>query len=198
MKSVVIASNNSHKVAEIKAALAFDGWEFHTLGDLGVSSDPVEDAETFEGNARIKAQAAHAATGLAALADDSGIVVDALGGAPGVLSARYAGVQGSDADNNTKLLNELEGVPDNLRTGRFVCALVFIDQDGTETSVQGVIEGTIGHAPQGKGGFGYDPLFFPSAYQGEKTLAEVDQDQKNAISHRGNALRALRDALARA
>lgn len=195
MKKVVIASNNAHKVSEIKTALDFPGWEFYTLKDLGITSDPEENADTFEGNARIKAKAAQKASGYAALADDSGIVVDALGGAPGVFSARYAGEHGSDADNNTKLLAELSGVPDNERSGRFVCSLVFIDEDGIETVAQGTIEGRIDHTLRGSEGFGYDPLFFPLVYGGEKTLAEVNQKDKNAISHRGNALRELKQKI---
>lgn len=192
MKKIAIASNNQHKVSEIKSALDFEGWEFFTLRELGVDSDPEEGADTFEGNARIKARAVHAVCGHAALADDSGIVVDALDGAPGVYSARYAGEHGSDEDNNTKLLAEMSDVPDGKRSARFVCSLVFIDEDGTETVAKGTIEGTIGYALQGTDGFGYDPLFFPVEFGGEKSLAEVTQDEKNAISHRGNALRELR------
>ncbi len=192
MKKVVIASNNAHKVSEIKTALDFEGWEFFTLRDAGIESEPEEDADTFEGNARIKALAAHRKTGLAVLADDSGLVVDALGGQPGVYSARYAGGHGSDGDNNEKLLHELSGTPDNERSARFVCSLVFIDEDGSETAAEGTIEGAIGHRPQGEGGFGYDPLFFPEAFCGETSLAEVSKDEKNSISHRGNALRALK------
>lgn len=192
MKKIVIASNNQHKVLEIKNALDFEGWEFTTLKEAGIQSEPEEDADTFEGNARIKARAAHAATGCAALADDSGLVVDALSGAPGVFSARYAGEHGCDADNNAKVLAELEGVPDKDRTARFVCALVFIDENGEETVAQGTIEGAIGHGLQGSEGFGYDPMFFPAKYGGERTLAEVSQEEKNHISHRGNALRELK------
>ncbi|MEG0759574.1 MAG: non-canonical purine NTP pyrophosphatase, partial [Raoultibacter sp.] len=110
MKKVVIASNNTHKVEEIKTALNFEGWEFFTLRECGIESDPDENAETFEGNARIKAQAARAATGFAALADDSGLEIDALNGAPGVYSARYAGLPSNDAANNRKLLAELADV----------------------------------------------------------------------------------------
>lgn len=195
MKKVVIASNNRHKVAEIKNALVFEGWEYFTLADIGVESEPEEDADAFEGNARIKARAAHEATGLAALADDSGLVVDALKGAPGVLSARYAGAPGSDGDNNMKLLTNLKGVPDDARSARFVCSLVFVDEDGSEVVAQGSVEGFIGHDLRGSDGFGYDPLFFPVEFRGEKTLAEVNQEQKNLISHRGNALRALKEKI---
>lgn len=196
MKKVVIASNNAHKVEEIRTALDFEGWEFYTLFELGVESDPEEDAETFEGNARIKARAAYEAAGCAALADDSGIEVDALGGAPGVHSARYAGGHGDDAANNEKLLRELGDVPPEKRTGRFVSALVFVDEDGTETVARGTVEGRIGYGLQGDGGFGYDPLFYPDVFKGALTLAEVSQDEKNAVSHRGNALRELKAKIA--
>ena len=197
MKKVLIATNNKHKVEEIETALNFEGWEFLTLADCEPYPEPVEDADTFEGNALIKARAAHEATGLAALADDSGLAVDALGGAPGVFSARYCGVHGDDDANNAKVLAELEGVPDEERTARFVCALAFVDEDGTEITAFGTIEGRIAHGLSGEGGFGYDPMFLPDEFGGAKTLAEVSQKEKNAISHRGNALRALKEKLAR-
>ena len=197
MKTVVLATNNVHKVSEITHALDFPGWEFKTLREMGIESEPEEDADTFLGNARIKALAAHEASGgLAALADDSGLEVDALDGAPGVWSARYAGEHGSDEDNNAKLIEELAGVPDPERTARFVCTLVFIDEDGTETTARGTVEGRIGYVPQGDGGFGYDPLFWPDVFDGACTLAEVPQARKNEVSHRGNALRTLREKFA--
>ena len=193
MKTVVIASNNAHKAREIAEALDFPGWEFRTLRDLGIASDPAEDAETFAGNARIKARAAREASGgRAVLADDSGLVVDALDGAPGVRSARYAGEDATDAANNSKLLDELADVPDAQCTARFVCTLVFIDEDGSEEVAHGVVEGRIGRAERGEHGFGYDPLFLPDVFGGERTLAEALPQEKNAVSHRGNALRALR------
>lgn len=195
-KTVIIASNNVHKAQEIANALSFPGWEFKTLREAGVASDPAEDADTFEGNARIKAYAAHQASGGAAvLADDSGLEVDALDGAPGVFSARYAGEHGNDADNNAKLLAELAGIPDEERTARFVCSLVFVGEDGTEVTARGTVEGRIGRELRGDEGFGYDPLFLPDAFGGEKTMAEVTQEEKAAVSHRGNALRALREKL---
>ncbi|WP_165248648.1 RdgB/HAM1 family non-canonical purine NTP pyrophosphatase [Adlercreutzia sp. ZJ141] len=195
-KTVVLATNNAHKIDEISNALSFPGWQFKTLRQAGIVSDPAEDANTFEGNARIKARAAHEASGgKPALADDSGLEVDALGGAPGVYSARYAGEGAGDAANNAKLLRELADVPSEDRTARFVCTLVFIDEDGRETVARGTVEGCIGLAEAGAGGFGYDPLFLPDAYHGEKTFAEVPQSEKSAISHRGNALRKLRDLL---
>lgn len=196
MKTVVLATNNAHKVAEIATALDFPGWEFRTLAQLGIESDPAEDAETFEGNARIKARAAHEGSGgFAALADDSGLVVDALDGALGVHSARYAGEPCDDAANNAKLLAELANVPDDKRTARFISTLVFVDEDGSEVVAQGTIEGRIGYEEQGSEGFGYDPLFFPDVFDGARTLAEVSRDEKNLVSHRGNALRELRAKL---
>ena len=196
MKTVVLATNNAHKVAEIATALDFPGWEFRTLRELGIESDPAEDADTFEGNARIKARAAHEASGgLAALADDSGLVVDALDGAPGVHSARYAGEPCDDAANNAKLLAALADVPDAERTARFASTLVFVDEDGSEIVAEGAVEGRIGHEGRGSEGFGYDPLFLPDVFGGARTLAEVGRDEKNAVSHRGNALRQLRAKL---
>ena len=199
MKTVVLATNNAHKVSEISTALDFPGWEFKTLRELGIESDPVEDADSFEGNARIKARAAHEASGgLAALADDSGLVVDALDGAPGIYSARFASVDGADCSdfaNNAKLIACLAGVPDEQRTARFACTLVFVDEDGSERVATGTVEGRIGHAARGEGGFGYDPLFWPDVFAGECTLAEVPQARKNEVSHRGNALRSLRAQL---
>lgn len=196
MKTVVLATNNAHKVAEIATALDFPDWEFRTLRELGIESDPAEDADTFEGNARIKARAAHEASGgLAALADDSGLVVDALDGAPGVHSARYAGEPCDDAANNVKLLAALADMPDAERTARFASTLVFVDEDGSEVVAEGAVEGRIGHEGRGSEGFGYDPLFLPDVFGGARTLAEVGRDEKNAVSHRGNALRQLRAKL---
>lgn len=195
-KTVVIASNNAHKAQEIAEALSFPGWEFGTLRQLDIESDPVEDADTFLGNARIKARAAREASGgKAVLADDSGLEVDALGGAPGVYSARYAGEDAADAENNAKLLAALADVPDSERTARFVCTLVFIDEDGAETVARGTVEGRIGREGRGENGFGYDPLFLPDVFADGRTLAEAAPEEKNAVSHRGNALRKLRELL---
>lgn len=193
MKTVILATNNAHKASEITNALDFPGWKFLTLRETGIESNPEEDADTFLGNARIKALAAHEASGgMAALADDSGLEVDALDGAPGVYSSRFAGEDATDADNNAKLLDDLADVPDDKRTARFVCTLVFIDEDGSETTARGTVEGRIGHGLQGDGGFGYDPLFWPDVFDGSCTLAEVPQTRKNEVSHRGNALRSLK------
>lgn len=195
MKRVVVATNNAHKLAEISTALAFPGWEFAPLSSLGAYPEPIEDGETFEDNARIKARAAFERGHCAVVADDSGLVVDALDGAPGVYSSRYAGMHGDDDANNAKLLRELDGVPDDQRTARFVSTLVFIDDDGSETVASGTIEGRIGHELHGDEGFGYDPLFLPDVFGGNRTLAEVSMEEKNKVSHRGNALRALRAKL---
>lgn len=196
MKTVIIASNNAHKAKEIEEALDFPGWKFMTLREAGMQSDPEEDADSFLGNARIKARAAfEKAGGRAVLADDSGLEVDALGGAPGVYSSRYAGTDGDDEANNAKLFAELAGVPDEKRTARFVCTLVFIDEDGSETIARGTIEGKIAHALRGDGGFGYDPLFLPDVFTDGRTLAEASAEEKNSVSHRGNALRQLKGIL---
>lgn len=192
---VLLATNNAHKADEIRNALDFPGWEFVTLADAGVESDPDEDADTFLGNARIKAHAASVASDMAVLADDSGLEVDALSGAPGVWSARYAGEDGDDAANNAKLLSELADVPDEQRTARFVCTLVFVDASGAETVAEGAVEGRIGHEERGSEGFGYDPLFLPDEYGGALTFAEVPQAEKSSISHRGRALRQLKEKL---
>ena len=194
-KKVVIATNNAHKLEEISRMLEPLGWEFVSLGACGEFPEPVEDADTFEGNARIKACAARENTGLAALADDSGLVVDALDGAPGVFSSRFAGEDATDADNNAKLLELLRDVPDEARTARFVCTLVFVDEDGAETVATGTCEGKIGYEERGSNGFGYDPLFISDDFDG-LTTAEVAPEQKDAISHRGKALRKMAELLA--
>lgn len=196
MKRIIIATNNEHKADEISHVLGMDGLEFVTMAEAGVHSDPEEDADTFLGNARIKAQAAHEASGHAAvLADDSGLEVDALDCAPGVFSSRFAGEDGNDAANNALLLEKLEGVPDDERTARFVCTLVLIDEDGAEKVARGSVEGKIGYEERGEEGFGYDPLFYPDEYDGAMTFAEVPQAEKNLISHRARALREMRNLL---
>ncbi len=194
-KIVVIATNNPHKVEEIETALNFEGWEFRSLKDAGIHSAPQETGSLFIDNARIKAQAAFALAGCAVLADDSGLMVDALDGAPGVYSSRYSGVDGDDAANNEKLLRELKAVPADERSARFASVLVFIDEDGSETVAEGFVEGKIGFELKGSNGFGYDPLFMPNRYKGKKTMAELTQAEKNSISHRGNALRELKTKL---
>ncbi len=193
VKRVVVATSNAHKVQEIMRIIDIDGYEFVPLSEIGEFPDPAEDGSTFLENARIKAMSAHKNTGLAAIADDSGIVVDALDGAPGIFSARYSGVHGDDAANNAKLLADMDGKPD--RTARFTCAICFIDSDGSEIDAVESVEGTIDDHEHGEGGFGYDPLFLPDEYGGKLSMAELSMEQKNAISHRGKALREIRRKL---
>lgn len=171
-------------------------YELHGLGELGVAA-PEECGASFLDNAMLKARHAAAAAGnAAAIADDSGLEVDALGGAPGIYSARYAGAGASDADNNAKLMKALAGIPRGARAARYRCALVFVRgiSDPAPLIAQGVWEGVILEAPQGAGGFGYDPYFWLPDLG--LTAAQLDLDVKNQLSHRGCALRSLRDQLA--
>lgn len=187
--TVVVATGNVHKVTEIEAILApvMPGTSFYALGELGDFPEPVENGDSFTENAIIKAQAACEQTGLPAVADDSGLVVDALSGEPGIMSARWAGVHGDDARNNAKLMREMEGVSDEDRTARFHSSVVLIYPDGSVLTGEGDCEGMIGHEPKGENGFGYDPLFWPAETPG-RTMAELEPAEKNAISHRGYAL----------
>ena len=191
-KTVVVATGNAHKVAEIEAILApvMPGVRFVALGELGDFPDPVEDGETFFDNALIKARAAQAETGLPmAVADDSGLCVDALDGAPGIYSARWAGEHGNDAANNEKLMAQMSAVPEAERTARFHSSVVLVRGDEVLRG-DGECEGVVGFEPRGNGGFGYDPLFLPNDTPG-KTMAELTPDEKNAISHRFYALEDL-------
>lgn len=190
--TIVVATGNAHKLTEIEAILGkvMPEVRFVALGQLGDFEDPEENGTTFLENAIIKAQAAVEETGLMAIADDSGLVVDALDGEPGVYSARYAGVHGDDAANNAKLLVNLEGVADEERTARFMSVVALIDTDGLVTYGEGACEGVIAHEGRGDHGFGYDPLFLPVDTPG-KTMAELTADEKNAISHRFHALEHL-------
>ncbi len=194
---VVVATRNKGKLAEIRSTLAPLGWDFVAGEDLGSVPDVKETGDTFFENARLKAEAYHRHFGgMAALADDSGLEVDALGGAPGVRSARYAGEAAADADNNAKLLRALDGLPLEQRTARFRSTIVFVGEDGSMITASGTCEGHIGFEPRGSGGFGYDPLFLPDATPG-RTMAELSLDEKNGISHRGAALRAFLRKLSR-
>lgn len=189
---VVLASANPKKVVELRDIL---GDLFDLVPRPTDVAEVVEDADTFVGNARLKASALVAATGLAALADDSGLEVDALGGAPGVHSARYAGGQATDTDNVTLLLAELADRPDvGQRRARFRCVIVLQRPDGSEVVADGSVDGHIAASPRGEGGFGYDPVFVPDAVGG-RTFAQMDQAAKHAISHRGAALADLRSQL---
>ena len=191
--TIVVATGNAHKLVEIETILSrvLSGVRFVALGQLGSFPDPEETGTTFFENALIKAEAAVAETGLSAIADDSGLVVDALDGEPGVLSARYAGVHGDDTANNKKLLANMAEVPEAERTARFKSVVALIQRGtGFVLSGEGACEGRIGYEPRGTHGFGYDPLFLPDDTPG-RTMAELLPEEKNAISHRFHALQDL-------
>ena len=194
--TILVATNNRNKIPEIIDNLDIDCWQYNTLHELGITRIPEETGESYVENARIKARAAQSARpSMAVLADDSGIEVDALGGAPGINSARYAGETTTDQNNFLKLLDELKGIPEEKRTARFICTIVFIDEKGLEIVSEGVCEGRIANAPRGLCGFGYDPVFLPDEINDGRTMAELSAEEKNNISHRGKALRALREKL---
>ena len=189
---IIIATHNKHKLQEMSRILSPMGYEVVTDTELGIElSDVEENGETFLDNARIKSEAGCKESGYPCIADDSGLCVDALGGAPGVYSARYSGVHGDDDGNNRKLLAELEGVPTEKRTAHFACAICVSFPDGSEVTATGKCEGYIGYEKKGSNGFGYDPLFMV----GDRSLAEMSAEEKDAISHRGNALKELQKIL---
>jgi XTP/dITP diphosphohydrolase len=190
---LILATRNKGKVAELKAMLDSNGVEVTCLNDHPDIPEVKEDGKTFLENARKKAHAVAKATGCVTLADDSGLVVDALGGAPGVNSARYAGKQGDYAANNEKLLREMKDVPDGKRQAAFVCSMVLADPSGMDWYAEGRCEGIIGWEYRGTGGFGFDPLFYVP--KEGATMAELPMDRKNAISHRGKALRKMKEIL---
>ncbi len=199
---LIVATKNKGKVREFQHAFAPLGLTVKSMFDYPQLPDVVEDGTTFAENAFKKSKAVGEALGLPVLADDSGLCVDALDGRPGVYSARYAGEDARDQDNNLKLLSDLEGLKQGEDTGqpllspaRFVCALSLYDPaDGRELTAEGTVEGWITSEPAGGGGFGYDPLFYLPEY--EKTMAELTLEEKQMISHRGMALRLLTDKLA--
>ena len=194
MAALILATRNEHKLRELREALP--GLEIEPLP--AAVELPPEEGETFVENALGKARAAAAATGRTAIADDSGIEAAALGGRPGVRSARFAGEDASDEQNLRKLLAEVEGRPD--RRVAYVCAIALVSPDGAERVFEGRCEGTLAEAPRGAGGFGYDPAFVPddTGAGDERTMAELSPDEKHAISHRGRAARALAEHLAEA
>lgn len=189
-RDIVVATGNPHKVEEIQAILqdVLPEVRFHILSDLGDFEDPEETGTTFVENAVIKAQAAVDALGISAIADDSGLVVDALGGEPGIYSARYAGEHGNSKKNNEKLLSRMEGI-DN-RRAHFHTTVVLITPDGDVLHAEGQCFGTIAHDTKGQAGFGYDPLFIPDEMDGRR-MAELSAEEKNHISHRYHALKNL-------
>lgn len=186
---LLLATRNPGKVREIRALASDDDWSWEGLDQFPDLPDPDESGSTFAENARIKALYFAQRTGLPALADDSGLCVDALGGAPGIQSARFAGLPRDDAANNRKLVAALAGVPDERRTARFCCAMAFAVAGRVLIETDGRVEGRIVDLPRGSNGFGYDPHFyFPPAH---RTLAELSPEEKNSISHRSRALRAM-------
>jgi XTP/dITP diphosphohydrolase len=193
-RRVILASANSGKLAELKTLLLPLGFELVPQQTLGIESAP-ETGATFVDNALLKARHAAAARALPAIADDSGIEVDALGGAPGVHSARYARDGAQDGENTDKLLAALDGVPSNARAARYRCVIAFVRfaDDAEPVIAEGAWEGCIAPAPQGSGGFGYDPIFIPEGHT--RTAAELSAAEKNLLSHRAAALRALVEQL---
>lgn len=193
MKPVVLATNNVHKAQEIRAILQGIPYQVLAGADFDSFPDPEENGASLEENARLKAAAVHVATGLWSLADDSGLEVDALHGAPGVISARFAGPGCTFADNNRKLLELMQEVPEEKRTARFHCVAA-LARSSTEIMIfDGVVEGVIAHEERGRGGFGYDPVFYVPELG--CTFAEASADDKNRLSHRGRAFRKVREYL---
>lgn len=195
---LVLGTANAHKVGELRAILAAEIVGFDTsvvigAGELGLDA-PVEDGVTFAENALLKAHHVARATRLPAIADDSGLVVDVFGNAPGVFSARWAGGHGDDRGNLELLLSQLEDVPHHHRSARFVCAAALVTPAGEEWVEVAEVRGTLLTRPQGTGGFGYDPIFQPRGWS--RSMAELTAEEKNGISHRGKAFRALADEIA--
>ena len=188
---LIAATNNAHKLIEFKRILEPLGFTVLSQKEAGIHVEAEETGTTFEENAYLKAKAVYDASGLATVADDSGIAVDALNGAPGVYSARYGGPGLNDVDRYEKLLHEMDGVPDEKRTARFVCAISLILSSDQVFGFTGVCEGKIGYEPRGENGFGYDPIFMV----GDKSTAELLPEEKDKISHRGQALRNMEQML---
>lgn len=192
---MIFATGNENKMKEIREILGALPLEILSMKEAGVSADIVEDGKTFEENALIKARAICKLAGEMVLADDSGLEIDYLNKEPGIYSARYMGEDTPYHIKNKSLIDRLEGVPDEKRTARFVCAIAAVFPDGKELVVRGTVEGIIGYEEKGENGFGYDPIF----YLPERgcTTAELPPEEKNSISHRGNALRLMKELLER-
>ena len=199
MRKIVLASNNIKKIKELKEILKDYPYEIYSLKDMNIDIEVEEDGLTFEENAKKKAVEIHqyllnkGEKGFIVLSDDSGLEVDCLNGAPGIYSARYAGEQGTDYNNNIKLLKEMKHLKGDDRRARFVCVIAVVFEDGSIKSVRGEVEGTIIEELKTEGGFGYDPLFFYKGFN--KTFGEATPEEKNEISHRGNALKKLKEIL---
>lgn len=196
MERVIFATGNAGKMREIRAIMADTYPEILSMKDAGIQTDIVEDGKTYEENALIKARAVAAvAAGELILADDSGLEIDFLGKEPGVHSARYLGEDTPYSVKNAELLRRLEGVPEEERTARFVCAIAAVLPDGRELAVRATIEGRIGYEEKGANGFGYDPIFYVPEFG--RTTAELTEEEKNLVSHRGKALRLMKEELAK-
>lgn len=196
MKRVIFATGNEGKMREIRSILADTYPEILSMKEAGILTEVAEDGKTYEENALIKARAvaaAAAAAGWVVMADDSGLEIDFLDRAPGVYSARYMGEDTSYRIKNANLISRLEGVPDEKRTARFVCAIAAVLPDGRELTVRAAIEGRIGYEEKGSNGFGYDPIFYVPELG--KTTAELTEEEKNLVSHRGKALRLMKEEL---
>ncbi|MDO5780697.1 MAG: XTP/dITP diphosphatase [Clostridium sp.] len=199
MKRIILASNNLKKIKEIKEILKGFPFEVYSLKDMDIDIEVEEDGLTFEENAKKKAVEIHqylvnkGESNFIVLSDDSGLEVDCLNGEPGVYSARYAGEHGNDYKNNLKLLQEMKDFKGDERSARFVCVIAVVFEDGNVKTVRGEVEGYIIEEIKTEGGFGYDPLFFYKGFN--KTFGEATPEEKNAISHRGNALKKLKDIL---
>ena len=193
MKKIIFATGNAGKMKEIREILKDLDAEVLSMKEAGVEAEIVEDGKTFEENAVIKAKTVCKLTGEIALADDSGLEIDYLNKEPGIYSARYMGEDTSYRIKNANLIKRLEGVPDEKRTARFVCAIAAAFPDGTVKTVRGTMEGRIGYEETGENGFGYDPIFYLPEYG--CSSAELSMEEKNKISHRGKALRAIKEEL---
>lgn len=192
-RKIIFATGNQDKMKEIRMILEDLGIVVSSMKEAGIDVDIVEDGTTFEENAMIKAEAIAKLTDAIVLADDSGLEIDYLNKEPGIYSARYAGTDTSYEIKNNLLLQRLEGVPDEKRTARFVCAIAAVFPDGSKETVRGTIEGRIGYEIAGEHGFGYDPIFYLPEYG--CTTAELDLEKKNELSHRGKALRLMREII---
>ena len=193
MKKILFATTNEGKMREIREILAGTDVEIQSLKDAGIHVDVVEDGKTFEENAIIKVKALRPYTDACILADDSGLVIDYLGGEPGIYSARYMGEDTSYDIKNANLIERLKDAKGEERSARFVCAIAALLPDGTLLTTQGTMEGLIAYKPEGEHGFGYDPILYLPEYG--TTSADISPEEKNRISHRGKALRAMRDEL---
>lgn len=194
VKRIIFATGNAGKMREIREILADFGAEILSMKEAGISTDAEENGASYEENALIKARAvAEKAGDAVVLADDSGLEIDALGGEPGIYSARYLGEDTSYRVKNANLIERLAGVPEEKRTARFVCAIAAVFPDGRELVTKAAVEGRIGYEEKGEGGFGYDPIFYVPEFG--RTTAELSEEEKNQISHRGKALRLMKEEL---